>query len=68
MRRDGVTADDVQRCLDSAERVLPAERGAQHHWKQSDLGWLRVTIVDEADRLVAVTVVVKQRGPVIEET
>ena len=63
MRRDGVAPSMIDEAIDSPDDIEDTIEGRHNYWKRVEFGWLRVTIADEAEQLVVVSVVVKERRP-----
>ena len=63
MRRDKVPLDEVERCAANPEVIHESYGARQNRWVAFGERFLRVTIVEEPDRTVVVSVVVKKRLP-----
>ena len=63
MRRDHVPREAVEECIVRPEAVISSVLERKNYWVPHEGGYLRVTIAEEPDRLVVVSVVLKARGP-----
>jgi hypothetical protein len=63
MRAWVIEQDLVETCTKNPEQVTPSVFGRSNYWLRRGQSFLRVTIAEEADALVVVTVIVRRRGP-----
>ena len=63
MRRDDVVAESVYECVRGPESVTESVFGRRNYWRPYGGGYLRVTIAEEDEVLVVVSVVVRRKGP-----
>ena len=68
MRRDCITPEVITSIVGEPEATTPAKRGHYHAWghyrvARTQTDWLRVTVAEEPDTLVIITVVPHDRGP-----
>jgi hypothetical protein len=63
MRRDSITTEAVEACVLEPDLAITGSASRTNYWKTHVGGYLRVTIAEEVDRLVVVTVTLKKRRP-----
>ena len=68
MRKGEVWRNVVELCVDAPEFVTDSIHGRKnhwrrHHWRRHDEGYLRVTIAEEDEALVVVTVTIRRKLP-----
>ena len=56
MRRDGVTVEEVQKCLDQPDRTQPSAHGRTNYFRDDWETTLRVTAIEEEGEFVIITV------------
>jgi hypothetical protein len=66
MRKHELPRHSVETCVDTPELVTGSILGRKNHWRRHEDGYLRVTIAEEDQALVVVTVTVRRKRP--EET
>jgi hypothetical protein len=63
MRRDSITTEAVEACVLETDLAITGSSSRMNYWKTHAEGYLRVTIAEEVDRLVVVTVTLKKQRP-----
>jgi hypothetical protein len=63
MRKEGVRSLVVETCVRGPEHVTASILGRKNLWRRHEEGYLRVTIAEEDETLVVVTVTVRRRMP-----
>ena len=63
MRKEEVRPPLVETCVSSPELVTPSILGRKNHWRRHEEGYLRVTIAEEDEALVVVTVTIRRKLP-----
>ena len=63
MRKGEVWRNVVELCVDAPEFVTDSVHGRKNHWRRHDEGYLRVTIAEEDEALVVVTVTIRRKLP-----
>lgn len=63
MRAWAIEQDLVDMCINNPERVTPSVFGRSNYWLRRGESFLRVTIAEDGDALVVVTVTARRRGP-----
>ena len=63
MRKEGVRPLAVEVCVSSPELVADSIVGRKNLWRRHGEGYLRVTIAEEDEALVVVTVTVRRKRP-----
>ena len=63
MRKGEVRRNVVELCVDTPEFVTDSVHGRKNHWRRHDEGYLRVTIAEEDEALVVVTVTIRRKLP-----
>jgi hypothetical protein len=63
MRAHAIGRDLVEKCINAPEQVMPSVLGRSNYWLRFGESFLRVTIAEEEDALVVVTVTVRRRRP-----
>ena len=62
MRRDCITQEVITSTVGEPEATTPAKRG-HYRVARTQTDWLRVTVAEEPETLVIITVVPHDRGP-----
>ena len=63
MRKQEVRRQLVEECVSSPELVTDSILGRKNHWRRHDEGYLRVTMGEEDEALVVVTVTIRRTLP-----
>jgi hypothetical protein len=62
-RRWGITDDEIQEVLELPEASERSGANRVNYWRRWRNAWLCVTAVEEAERMVIITIVPRERGP-----
>ncbi len=63
MRKGEVATISVEACVRAPERVTDSILGRRNYWGRYGESYLRVTIAEEEEALVVVTVTIRRKGP-----
>jgi len=63
MRRDRISTEMVQACLDAPEATTPTVKGRRNYWCGHNDSYLRVTAIEEGGNFVIITVGLRRKGP-----
>jgi hypothetical protein len=59
--------EDIEQAVLRPEATRPSIENRVNYWRRWRNAWLRVTVVEEADRIVVITVTPKEKGPEAEQ-
>jgi hypothetical protein len=63
MRWYRVSLEDVKRCIDVPEVKTVGSSGKINCWTKLGKNFLRVTVTEEGNRLIVITVTIRRKGP-----
>ena len=63
MRKFKIEEEEVNRAIEAPDFTIPGIKERQNAWKKKDNRYIRVTYLKESDKIVVVTVTLKDKPP-----
>jgi len=62
-RHGRISVEEVADAIDHPDGTTKSIKNRVNYWRRWRQGWLRVTIVEEPERIVVITITPRRKGP-----